>query len=348
MTPQKIPLRQLGRDGPRVPQFGFGLMELSIDYEGTALSDAERFRVLDRAWELGARFWDTAAGYGDSEALIGKWLQVHPERRQDMFIATKFGFGAKASEDGKFSFTIDSSPENCRRSCKKSLQSLGVDSIDLFYVHRFDRITPVEKTMEALVELKREGKIKSIGLSEPSSDTVRRACTIHDVSAVQIEYNPWSLDIETEAGTNLQATCRELGVAIVAYSPLGRGFLSGKFKSPDDLDAADKRRALPRFSEENFPKNLELANALNDIAASKNCTPAQLTLAWVMAQGQDMFPIPGTKAPRHLEQNVGSVNVEISLEEEKHIREMITHMGGASGARQIAQGNALADTPKLN
>lgn len=194
----------------------------------------------------------------------------------------------------------------------------------------------------------REGKIKSIGLSEPSSDTVRRACTIHDVSAVQIEYNPWSLDIETEAGTNLQATCRELGVAIVAYSPLGRGFLSGKFKSPDDLDAADKRRALPRFSEENFPKNLELANALNDIAASKNCTPAQLTLAWVMAQGQDMFPIPGTKAPRHLEQNVGSVNVEISLEEEKHIREMITHMGGASGARQIAQGNALADTPKLN
>ncbi|KAI8949152.1 Aldo/keto reductase-like protein [Xylaria longipes] len=340
MSPQKLPLHQLGRDGPQVPQLGFGLMELSISYENTTLSDAERFKVLDRAWEIGATFWDTAAGYGDSEALIGKWLKLHPERRQDVFIATKFGFGAKVGGDGKVSFTIDSSPENCRRSCEKSLLNLGVDSIDLFYVHRFDRITPVEKTMEALVDLKRKGKIKYIGLSEPSSDTLRRACAIHSVSAVQIEYNPWSVDIETEVGTNLQATCRKVGVAIVPYSPLGRGFLSGKFRSLDDLDAMDKRRALPRFSLENFPKNIELANTLRDMAAAKNCMPAQLTLAWIMAQGQDMFPIPGTKNLKYLEQNVGSFDVEMTPEDNKHIREMIKLMGGASGARQVAHINS--------
>ncbi|KAI0458804.1 NADP-dependent oxidoreductase domain-containing protein [Xylaria acuta] len=345
MPPQKLPL---GRDGPLVRQLGFGLMELSISYEDTNLSDAERFGVLDRAWELGATFWDTAAGYGDSEALIGKWLKLHPERRQDIPIGTKFGFGAKVGKDGKISLAIDNSAENCRRSCEKTLQNLGVDSIDLFYVHRFDRITPVEKIMEALVELKRQGKIKYIGLSEPSSDTVRRACAIHSVSVVQIQYNPWSLDIETEMGTNLLATCRELGVAIVPYSPLGRGFLTGKFKSLDDLNAADKRRALPRFSSENFPRNLELANALKDMAATKNCTPAQLTLAWIMAQGQDMFPIPGTKNLKYLDQNAGSVEVEITSEDDERIREMIKLMGGASGARQVAQGNALADTPKLN
>ncbi|KAI1756231.1 Aldo/keto reductase-like protein [Xylaria castorea] len=313
MPPQKLPLHELGRDGPLVPQLGFGLMELSISYEGTTLSDVERFRVLDGAWEIGATFWDTAAGYGDSEALIGKWLRLHPERRQDVFIATKFGFGVKVGEDGKVSFTID------------------IECIDLFYVHRFDRITPVEKTMEALVELKREGKIAHIGLSAPSSDTVCRA-----------------LDIETEVGTHLLATCRKLGVAIVAYSPLGRGFLSGKFNSPDDLDATDKRRALPRFSPENFPRNLKLANTIKDMAVTKNCTPAQLTLAWIMAQGQDMFPIPGTKNLKYLEQNVGSVDVEVALQDDKHIRETIKRIGGASGARQISNGNALADTPKLN
>ncbi len=193
----------------------------------------------------------------------------------------------------------------------------------------------------------REGKIKYIGLSEASSDTVRRACAIYPVTAVQIEYNPWSLDIETEAGTNLLTTCRELGVAIVAYSPLGRGFLSGKFKSLDDLDPADKRHALPRFSPENFTKNLELAKVFADVATTKNCTPAQVALAWIMAQGQDVFPIPGTKTLKYLEQNVGAVDVEISLEDDRHIRETIKSMGGANGARQVAQGNTLADTAKL-
>ncbi|KAI1129726.1 Aldo/keto reductase-like protein [Nemania abortiva] len=323
-------------------------MELSIGYGTATPSDPERFKVLDRAWEIGATFWDTAAGYGDNEVLIGKWLEQHPERRGDVFIATKFGARAEVGENGKFALVTDSSPENCRRSCHKSLRDLGVDSIDLFYVHRFDRVTPVEKTMEAMVELKREGKIKHIGLSEPSSDTVRRACAIHPVTAVQIEYNPWTLDIETEAGTNLLATCRELGVSIVAYSPLGRGFLSGRFESLDDLDPADRRHLLPRFSPENFPKNLELAKALGNLAASKHCTPAQATLAWIMAQGPDVFPIPGTKTLKYLEQNVGSIHVEITPEDDKHIRNIITSMGGASGARQVAQGNALADTAKLS
>ncbi|KAI0411596.1 Aldo/keto reductase-like protein [Xylaria grammica] len=346
MSPQRLPTRPLGLNGPQVPQLGFGLMELSTGYVNMSPSDAERFEVLDRAWEIGATFWDTAAGYGDNEALVGKWFKLHPERRRDVFIATKFGLRIDDSEVGKFAFAVDSSPENCRRSCEKSLQNLGVDSVDLFYVHRFDRVTPVEKTMEALVELKREGKIKYIGLSEPSSDTVRRAYAVHPIAAVQIEYNPWSLDIETEAGTNLLATCRELGVAIVAYSPLGRGFLTGRFKSLDDLSPEDKRRGLPRFSPENFPKNLELVKVFSDMAAAKGCTSAQVALAWVMAQGHDVFPIPGTKTLKYLEQNVGAVKVNISAEEDKHIRETIQSMGGASGTRSIAQGNVLVDTAK--
>ncbi|KAI0517896.1 Aldo/keto reductase-like protein [Xylaria bambusicola] len=347
MSPRQLPTQQLGRNGPHVPRIGFGLMELSTGYVETSLSDEERFKVLDRAWEIGATFWDTAAGYGDNEVLLGKWFNLHPERRKDVFLSTKFGARVEWGEDGKANFVIDSSPENCRRSCEKSLQNLGVDVIDLFYVHRFDRVTPVEKTMEALVELKKEGKIRCIGLSEPSSDTVRRACAIHHVTAVQIEYNPWTLDIETEAGTNLLATCRELGVATVAYSPLGRGFLSGRFKSFEDLGPEDKRHALPRFSPENFDKNLELAKVFTLMAATKNCTPAQVALAWIMFQGPDMFPIPGTKTLKYLEQNVEAVNVNITLEDDMHIRETIKAMGGARGARQVAQGNALADTAKL-
>ncbi|KAI1363996.1 Aldo/keto reductase-like protein [Xylaria arbuscula] len=348
MSPQQLPTRQLGRDGPQVPQIGFGLMELSTGYVDTALPEEERFKVLDRAWEIGATFWDTAAGYGDNEVLIGKWFKLHPERRNDVFLATKFGARVIHGEDGKPNFIIDSSPANCRFSCENSLKLLGVDCIDLFYVHRFDRVTPVEKTMEALVELKNQGKIKYIGLSEPSSDTVRRACAVHPITAVQIEYNPWTLDIETEAGTNLLATCRELGVATVAYSPLGRGFLTGKFTSLEDLGPEDRRHALPRFSPENFTRNVKLAKVFIDMAAKKGCTPAQLALAWIMAQGSDVFPIPGTKTLKYLEQNVEAVKVELTPQDDKHIREAIKSMGGASGGRNIVQGNTLADTAKLD
>ncbi|KIX03467.1 uncharacterized protein Z518_07019 [Rhinocladiella mackenziei CBS 650.93] len=321
-------------------------MELSVSY-GKAPPDEERYKILDRAWELGATFWDTAAGYGDNEVFLGKWFKLHPERRQEIFLATKFGLGWKIDDGGKVNLFVDSSPENCRAACEQSLQKLGIDCIDLFYVHRFDRVTPVEKIMETLVELKKEGKIKYIGFSECSSDTLRRGYAVHPISAVQIEYNPWTLDIENETGTNLLRTCRELGVAVVTYSPLGRGFLTGKYKSLDDLEEQDGRRHLPRFSPENFSKNLDLVKIFEQLATQKGCTPAQVVLAWIMAQGSDFFPIPGTKTIKYLEQNLGAVDVKISPEDNKYIRDTIVAMGGANGKRTTDTGFYYADTPPL-
>ncbi|KAK7397908.1 hypothetical protein QQX98_012728 [Neonectria punicea] len=338
----------MGKDGPLVPTLGFGLMGLSVSY-GQAPPDEERLAVLDRAWELGETFWDSAAAYGDSEVLIGKWFALHPERRQDIFLATKFGLGW-AVEDGKFKASFDSSPENCRESCERSLRALGVDCIDLLYVHRFDSVTPVEKTMEAFVQLKKEGKIKYIGLSECSSDTLRRAHAVHPITAAQIEFSPWSLDIENESGTHLRDTCRELGVAIVAYSPLGRGFLTGRYKSWDDFEEKDNRRMLPRFSPENFSKNLDLLKIFENLAAEKGCSPAQILLAWGMFQGPDFFPIPGTKSVKYLEENLGSFNVRITSEDDAHIRAKIMATGGAAGNRiygSVKESSAFADTPPL-
>ncbi|KAI1097472.1 Aldo/keto reductase-like protein [Jackrogersella minutella] len=343
--PRQLPTRQLGKAGPGVPSIGFGMMGLSVAY-GKVPSDEERFKVLDRAWELGATFWDTAAGYGDCEVLIGKWFKLHPERRQDIFLATKFGLGLKM-EDDKIQIYIDSTPENCQAACEQSLHKLGTDYIDLFYVHRFDSVTPVEKTMEVLVALKKAGKIKNIGFSECSSDTLRRGHAVHPISAVQIEYNPWTLDIENDSGTHLLRTCRELGVAVVTYAPLGRGFLTGRYKSLDDFEEKDGRRHLPRFSADNFSKNLDLVKIFEDLAARKGCTPAQAVLAWTMAQGEDFIPIPGTKNIHYLEQNLGALNVQISSEENKLMRDAIVAMGGVSGERTIDSTAAFADTPAL-
>ncbi|KAM6512083.1 hypothetical protein FALCPG4_017069 [Fusarium falciforme] len=217
MAPVKLPTRKLGRDGPEVAAMGFGLMGLSIAY-GKIDSDEERLKVLDRAWEIGATNWDTSDMYGDSEVLLGKWFALHPERRQDIFLATKFAIQVSVGPGGVPSMVIDSSPEYARAACEKSLKRLGVDSIDLYYIHRLDEKTPIEKTMEELVKLKDEGKIKHIGISECSSTTLHRAYAVHPVHAVQIEYNPWTLDIEGPPGTYLLQTARELGVAIVAYS----------------------------------------------------------------------------------------------------------------------------------
>ncbi|KIW18881.1 hypothetical protein PV08_03170 [Exophiala spinifera] len=342
----QLATRELGKGGPQVPAPGLGLLGLSAGY-GKALPDEERFKFLDRAWELGATFWDTAAGYGDSEVLLGKWFAMHPERRKDIFLATKFGLGWTIGEDGKVSLFVDSSPANCKAACEQSLQKLGIDSIDLFYVHRFDKVTPVEKTMEALVELKREGKIKYIGFSECSSDTLRRGYAVHPVSAVQIEYNPWTLDIEGDSGTNLLRTCRELGVAVVTYSPLGRGFLTGNIKSIDDLDEKDARRHLPRFSAENFSKNLDLVKTIERLALKKGCTTTELVLAWIMAQGPDFIPIPGTRTIKYLEQNVKASAIDVTDEENKHIRDAINAMGGPSGDRSTDTSNYYADTPPL-
>ncbi|KAI2611133.1 Aldo/keto reductase-like protein [Hypoxylon fragiforme] len=349
--PRTLPTKPLGKSGPQVPRLGFGLMGMSVAY-GTVGSDEERFKILDKAWALGEVFWDTALIYGDSEDLVGKWFKLHPERRGDIFLATKFALEFRGiGESGGPIIGVDSSPENCVDSCERSLKRLGVDYVDLFYCHRFDDVTPVEKTVEAMVQLKKEGKIKYLGLSECTSSTLRRAYAIHPITAVQVEYSPWTLDIEDEVGTNLLATCRELGVAVVAYSPLGRGFLTGRFKSLDDFEPTDMRRGYPRYSPENFPKNVELVKKFEDAAKAKGYTSSQLVLAWILAQGDDFFPIPGTKSIKYLEENLGGLDVTISPAEDAQIRDLIKTIG-VTGKRSIAlatiPSSILQDTAPLS
>lgn len=243
--------------------------------------------------------------------------------------------------------TTDSSPENCKACCDQSLERLGIKQIDLYYCHRVDQKTPIEKTVQAMAELKSEGKIKYLGLSEVSSDTLRRAHKIHPISAVQVEYSPFALEIEGKQ-VDLLKTCRELGVAVVAYSPLCRGMLAGALKSPDDFEEGDFRRFAPRFSAENFPKNLKLVDEISKVASKKNITPAQATLAWLLAQGNDIFPIPGTTKIPRLEENVGGVKIELSKEEEQAIRKACEEadVGGTRYPEAFMQ-TLYADTPPL-
>ncbi|KAH9203366.1 NADP-dependent oxidoreductase domain-containing protein [Leptodontidium sp. 2 PMI_412] len=341
MAPQ-IQMRQIGKNGPRVPALGFGLMGLSAAY-GAPESDEARFKVLDRAYELGETFWDSADLYADSEDLVGKWFVKNPDKRKYIFIATKFAF--KQGPNGEF--IVDSSPEYVKEACAKSLKRLGVETIDLYYCHRVDKETPIEKTVKAMAELKSEGKIKYIGLSEVSSKTLRRACKVTHVDAVQIEYSPFCTEIENPK-ISLLKTCRELGVATIAYSPLGRGMLTGAYKSPDDFEEGDFRLYSPRFSAENFKKNLKLVDGIVAIAKKKNCTPAQLTLAWLMAQGDDILPIPGTKKIKYLEENMGALNVKLSKAEEAEIRKLVenTEVHGDRYPEAMA-GHLFADTPAL-
>ncbi|KAL0930344.1 putative aldo/keto reductase [Colletotrichum truncatum] len=318
-----LPTRRLGKDGPEITALGLGLMGLSVAY-GKPGSDEERLAFLDRAWELGARNWDTSDFYGDCEVILGKWFKLHPERRADIFLATKFSMRGDFRPDGSFGYLPDSSPEWCREACAKSLERLCVDNIDLYYIHRLDGTTPVEKTIEEMVKLKNEGKIKYLGISECSSAAVRRAHAIHPISAVQVEYNPWSLDIEGPPGTHLLQTCRELGITTFAYSPLGRGMMTGKYKSPDDFEKTDFRRQIPRFQGENFKKNVELVESFREIAEKRHgCTAGQLTLAWLLAQGDDIIPIPGTKKIPYLEENLGALKVKLSEEEQREIRALV-------------------------
>ncbi|KAL4902681.1 hypothetical protein BDW74DRAFT_158313 [Aspergillus multicolor] len=319
-----LPTRPLGKDGPQVPRLGFGTMGLSAFY-GPTKPDEERLAVLDKAYELGETFWDTAMLYGDSEELIGRWLAANPAKRVDIFLATKFYFRMVNGER-----VTDTSYENTKERCNESLSRLGVDKIDLFYAHRLDPKTPIEETMKALVELKEEGKIKYIGLSECSSESLRRACKVHHVAAVQVEYSPFSLEIESEQ-IGLLKTARELGVAVVAYSPLSRGILSGSIRSRSDFGPGDMRAILPRYNEENFNKNLKAVDKLSAFAKDKGCTVSQLTLAWLLAQGDDVFPIPGTTRISALEENVGSLKVELMEEEEKKFRAIISEAEVAGG-----------------
>lgn len=336
-----ITKHKLGQDGPQVPCMGFGLMGLSIAY-GATESTEERLKVLDRAYELGETFWDSADIYGDSEELVGEWFK-RTGKRNEIFLATKFAL----TLDDKGGMTIRSDPEYVKAACNKSLGRLGVDSIDLYYCHRVDGKTPVEKTVEAMAELKKEGKIKYLGLSEVSSATLRRAHAVHPITAVQIEYSPFAMDIE-HPQIALLKTCRELGVATVAYSPLGRGFLTGAYKSPADFEEGDFRSYSPRFSEENFPKNLELVKHLQDIAEKKNCSAGQLSLAWLLSQGTDIFPIPGTKKIKYLEENMGALQIKLSTAENKEIREAIerVEMSGDRYPPGMVEA-CFADTPAL-
>lgn len=338
----KLPTAKLGKNGPQVTRLGYGTMGLSAFY-GAPKPDEERFKVLDKVYDEGGLFWDTADMYQDSEDLLGKWFKQNPGKREHIFLATKFANAMR--EDG--SRYVDSSPEYLRKACDTSLRRLGVPHIDLYYCHRLDQVTPIEKTVEEMKKLKHEGKIKYLGLSECSSESLRRACKVEHIDAVQIEYSPFSLDIESEQ-IGLLKTARELGVAIVAYSPIGRGMLGGQIRSPDDFEEGDFRKWAPRFSAENFPKNLKLVDRITELAKKKNATASQLTLAWILAQGDDFFPIPGTTSLARIEENVGSLKIKLSKEEEAEIRKACQEAEPAGSRYPEAFATSLyADTPPL-
>ena len=307
-----ISFRRLGSSGINVSPLGLGCMGMSFAY-GPA-DDAESFRVLRRFTELGGNFFDTAEVYGPyaNEELLGRFLREVP--RESVVLATKFGFKFVNGERRG----VDSSPENVRRACDGSLRRLGIDHIDLYYQHRVDPNVPIEETVGALKELVAAGKIRSIGLSEANSETIRRAAKVHPVAALQSEYSLWTRDVETNG---VLATCRELGVAFVPYSPLGRGFLTGAIQKLSDLDPSDWRLTNPRFAQEVFEANLKLAEAVKKLAAKKNCTPAQFALAWVLAQGNDMIPIPGTKRLKYLDDNMGALAVQLTEADLKETKE---------------------------
>jgi len=286
-----------------VGAIGLGCMGMS-EFYGTA-DEGEAIATIHRALDLGVTLVDTADMYGPytNEELVGRAIAA---RREEVVLATKFGIVRDADDPSRRG--VEGRPEYVRKSIEGSLGRLGVDHVDLYYQHRVDPDTPIEDTVGAMAELVREGKVRYLGLSEAAPDTLRRAQAIHPISALQTEYSLWSRDPEDE----VLPTVRELGIGFVAYSPLGRGFLSGRFQSPEDLEEGDFRRRNPRFQGENFQRNLELVERVREIAEEKNATPAQLALAWVLAQGEDIVPIPGTKRRERLEENVAALDVELT------------------------------------
>jgi aryl-alcohol dehydrogenase-like predicted oxidoreductase len=315
--------RTLGRSGPEVSAIGLGCMGMAAFY-GQASDEGQATAVVHRALDLGVTFFDTAEMYGPhtNEIQVGKALA---DRRDKAFVATKFGIGYNAE---RTALTVDGSPANVRRAIEGSLTRLGMDHVDLYYLHRVDPNTPIEETVGAMGELVKEGKVRFLGLSEAKPETLRRGHAEHPITALQTEYSLWSREPEDE----LLATCDELGIGFVPYSPLGRGFLSGEIKSVDDLAEDDFRRSNPRFQGENFQKNIDLVKAVAGIAADKGVTAAQLALAWVLAQGDHLVPIPGTRRIRTLEENAAAVDLALSADDLARI-EAVFPKGAASGHR---------------